>query len=157
MGNFQPLSIGLNAFFPKNISEGTPSAHLQMGSPLCAFLSLDYLWDPPLSGYYLGLFSCFMANHVTQSYPMGEGFLCVYSLKDAAVVQGRQDSILGCELSCICIREAEGGQDLRLDFKASRPAPVALLLQRNHLLKVPQPSNTDQELRHTGLWRAFYI
>lgn len=163
MGNFQPLSIGLIAFFSKRISEGTPSAHLQLESPFCAFLFSDYLGDPPLrdppfSGYCLGPFSCCHGKPCDTKLPKGRRISLCLQLEGCSHC-GREGRTVDCDVSsgCICIREAEDGQDLRLDSKASRPAPIALLLQRNHLLKVPQPSTTDPELRHTGLWRAFYI
>lgn len=155
MVNFQPLSIGLNAFFSKNISEETPLCSLTAGEPSVCFSFLGLSAGSPLSGYYLGLFSCCHGKPCDKKLLKGRWIsLCLQF--EGCSHHGRVGRAVDCDVSsgCICIREAEDGQDLRLDSKASRPALVVLLLQRNHL---PQPSNTDPELRHTGLWRAFYI
>lgn len=48
----------------------------------------------------LGSSLAVVANHVTQSYPMGEGFLCVYSLKDCSHC-GREGRTVDCDVSSV--------------------------------------------------------
>lgn len=93
---------------------------------LCMLFFPGTICRIPFSGYYLGLFSCCRGKPCDKKLPKGRWIsLCLQF--EGCSHHGKEGRAVDCDVSsgCICIREADGGQDLRLDSKASRPAPAA--------------------------------